>query len=244
MNGEMYELASREAFCQRAATLLAEAAAEAVAARGRFLLVLTGGRTVQPLYRFLAADSGAALRNTLASRTCFFWGDERWVAPEHPDSNQGLARRLLLAPLAVGDERLQPIITDLPDPLAGARAYEERLKTFFAGDLCPGGAPVFDAVLLGLGPDGHVASLFPGAPLLAEQRRWVGRVGVPDLTPRVARITLTLPVLNRARLVLILAAGEERIALARRIGAGEGEGLPAALVRPAGRLVWLLADGA
>jgi len=239
------ELAGREEFCRRAAELLAQAGAEAVADRGRFLLVLTGGRTVQPIYRHLAGEAGDVLRKILAAETFYFWGDERWVLPNHPDSNQGLARRLLLGPLAVPEKRLQPMVTDLPDPAAGARAYEERLREFFDGDLSAGGWPVFDLILLGLGPDGHVASLFPNSSALAEQRRWVSKISLPEQPPRVARLTLTLPVLNQARMVVVLAAGSERVNLARRIIEGEPDKrfYPAAGLKPSGRLVWLLADG-
>lgn len=245
MTVEVFELVSREEFCRRAAGLLGEAGAEAVAARGRFLLVLTGGRTVQPIYRHLAAGAGSDLRKILAAKTFFFWGDERWVPPSHPDSNQGLARRLFLDSLAVPDKRVQPVATGLPDPVAGARAYEQSLQDFFGTDLSPESWPVFDLILLGLGPDGHVASLFPNSMALAEKRHWVSKVSMPELTPRVARVTLTLPVLNRARLVVVLAAGGERVNLARRIIDGEtGKGLyPAAGLQPAGRLVWLLVEG-
>lgn len=245
MTDQVYELSSREEFCQRAGVLLATAGTEAVAARGRFLLALTGGRSVQPLYRFLAEGAGDQLRKTLKSDTVFFWGDERWVPPAHPDSNQGLAHRLFLDQLTVADQRLRPIATDLPNLAAGARAYEESLRDFFGPDLSSEGLPVFDLILLGLGSDGHVASLFPGSSALAEQYHWVSKVSEPELTPRVGRVTLTMPVLNRARRVVMLVAGGERVKLARRIieGGAGSRAYPAARLRPAGDLVWLLADG-
>jgi 6-phosphogluconolactonase len=245
MTAEVFELAGREEFCRRAAELLGEAGAEAVAARGRFLLVLTGGRTVQPIYRHLAAGADSDLQKVLTAKTFFFWGDERWVPASHPESNQGLARRLFLDSLAVPGKRMLPVDTGLPEPVAGAHAYEESLRGFFGVELSPEGWPIFDLILLGLGPDGHVASLFPKSSALAEQRRWVSKVSLPELTPRVARVTLTLPVLNRARLVVVLVAGAERVNLARRIIDGEtGQpAYPAAALDPAGRLVWLLAEG-
>ncbi len=245
MTTEVFQLDGREEFCRCAAELLGAAGAEAVAARGRFLLVLTGGRTVQPIYRHLASGVGSDLYNILTSKTFFFWGDERWVPATHPDSNQGLARRLLLDSLAVPEKRLRPVATGLSDPVAGARAYEQSLQGFFAGDLSPEGWPVFDLILLGLGPDGHVASLFPNSTALAEPRHWVSKVSMPELNPRVARVTLTMPVLNQARLVVVLAAGGERMQLARRIIDGEPDKrtFPAAGLQPAGRLVWLLAEG-
>ena len=245
MTVQVYELASREEFCRQAGDLLGAAGAEAVAERSRFLLVLTGGRTVQPIYRFLADGAGRELQNILRKKTFFFWGDERWVPPNHPDSNQGLARRLFLEPLAVPAGRQLAVNVKLPDQLAGARAYEESLRDFFAEQLAPEGLPVFDLVLLGLGPDGHVASLFPASSALAEEHHWVRKVSAPELRPRVGRVTMTLPVLNRARLLIVLAAGAERVGLARRIieGTAGSRAYPASRLQPAGRLVWLLADG-
>ncbi len=245
MTTEVYELADREEFARRAGELVLTAGLAAEAARGRFLLVLTGGRTVQPLYRFLATDAEAEGRRLLSRQTFYFWGDERWVAPDHPDSNQGLARRLLLDPLSVPEDHLLPLATSFPDPVGGASANEQRLREFFAGELSAEGLPVFDLVLLGLGPDGHVASLFPGAATLTEPYRWVRQVPPPELLPRLTRLTLTLPLLNRARLVVVLAAGGERVKLARRIIAAErgAAQLPASRLAPAGRLVWLLTAG-
>lgn len=245
MKARIYELASRDRFCRQAAELLAAAGEEAVTARGRFLLVLTGGRTVQPIYRFLAEKGDDRLGKILKADTVFFWGDERWVPPVHQDSNQGLAHRLFLDSLAVPAKRLRPVPTNLTGPTVGARIYEENLRDFFGDDLSPEGLPVFDSILLGLGSDGHVASLFPGSAALAEQHRWVGGVAEPEQLPRVGRVTLTLPVLNRARLVVVLAAGAERVRLARRIieGAPGSAAYPAARLQPAGRLIWLLAEG-
>ncbi|NTV12704.1 MAG: 6-phosphogluconolactonase [Desulfobulbaceae bacterium] len=244
MTGEIFQAANPADFPRRAAELIAAAGREAVAARGRFTVALTGGRTVQPLYRQLATAADTELRGLLRRQTDYFWGDERWVDPGHPDSNFALARRLLLDELMVPVAHLHPVPTSLPDPVLAALAYEESLRDFVGFDLRRQGLPVFDLILLGLGPDGHVASLFPGAAALAEQQRWVVGVAAPKLAPPVARVSLTLPVLNRARMVLLLVAGAERVALARRIcrGASGTGDLPAALLRPAGRLVWLLLE--
>ncbi|HSH13423.1 MAG TPA: 6-phosphogluconolactonase, partial [Desulfurivibrionaceae bacterium] len=237
MTEQVQELLSCDEFPRRAVELIATAAAEAVAARGRFTMVLTGGRTVQPLFRHLAAGSGRELRWLLRERTDYFWGDDRMVAPEHPDSNFGLARRLFLDELMVQPEHLHPVATGLADPGVAARTYEEEMRGFFGGELTPEGLPNFDLVLLALGPDGHVASLFPAGNALAERQRWATSVSPPELAPRVARVTMTLPVLNQARLVLLMAAGGERSKLALRISAGEPGtgGLPAARLHPAGR---------
>jgi len=245
LTDQVLELFSCEEFSQRAVDLIAAAAMEAVAARGRFRVALTGGRTVQPIYRHLAAGTGGELRRLLSERTDYFWGDERLVPADHLDSNFALARRLFLDELMVPAAHLHPMVTDPTDLATTAHTYEQELRGIFGGELAHEGLPVFDLILLGLGPDGHVASLFPGSNALAEQQHWVTMVPPPELAPQVARVTLTLPVLNQARLVMILAAGVERIKLARRISEGEpGTGdLPAARLRPLGRLVWLLAVG-
>jgi len=242
MAEEIYLVASSEDFTRQAIGLLAVAGTAAVAARGRFTMVLTGGRTVQPLYQGLSVVP--ELQKLLCERTEYFWGDERMVPATHPDSNFGLARRLFLDELRVPAAHQHPVATAPVEPGA-ACIYEKELRGFFADDLSAEGLPIFDLVLLGLGPDGHVASLFPGSAALVEQQRWAVMVAQPGLAPMVPRVTLTLPVLNQARMILILAAGAERIALARRISrkeAGTGS-LPAARLCPAGRLVWLLMYG-
>jgi 6-phosphogluconolactonase len=239
------ELFSCEEFSQCAVDLIGEAAAEAVAARGRFAIALTGGNTVQPVYRHLAAGAAPALRRLLREQTDYFWGDERLVPADHPDSNFGLARRLFLDELQVAPAHLHPVATVPPDLGTAVLAYDRELRGYFGDDLSPEGWPIFDLVLLGLGPDGHIASLFPGSAALAEQHHWVARVSPPELVPRVARVTLTLPVFNQARMLLLLVAGAERDKLAWRISKGEAgtKELPAARLRPAGQMSWLLLNG-
>lgn len=244
MAGKIYAAAATEDFAHQAAERIAAAGREAVIARGRFNVALTGGHTAQAVYRHLAATADEELRQLLRGRTDYFWGDERLVPADHPDSNFALARRLLLDELRVPSTNLHPVATGLAEPTAVARVYEDSLRKFFAADLSAEGLPVFDLILLGLGPDGHVASLFPGSSALAERQRWVAGVLPPMLAPVVARVSLTMPVLNQARLVLIMVAGKERVALARKISAGEPDvgDLPAARLCPAGRLIWLLAE--
>ena len=245
MTEQVQELFNCEEFSQRAVDLIATAATAAVTARGRFTLALTGGNTVQPVYRHLAAGTGGDERRLLREHTDYFWGDERLVPHDHPDSNLNLARRLFLDELRVSSGHLHPVGIDAVGPVTAARAYEQELRTFFGGELSPEGLPIFDLILLGLGPDGHVASLFPGSSALAERQHWVAMVPPPELAPQVARVTLTMPVLAQARLVVVLVSGAERTKLARRISEGEPTtaALPAARLRPAGRLVWLLAGG-
>jgi 6-phosphogluconolactonase len=227
-----------EGVAQAAAEELASAAGRAVAARGRFTLALSGGSTPRRLYALLA-DPGAPYRGRVPwDRTHVFFGDERPVPPEHPDSNYRMARETLLERVPVASvHRIHG-----EDPGA-AEAYEAELRHFF-GIPAGGAPPHLDLVLLGLGPDGHTASLFPGTTALDEATRWVVSPFVPRLGTR--RTTLTLPVIDRARAVLFLVSGAEKApALARVIAAAPGAAaLPAALVRPAAGALWIVDDAA
>ncbi|MEN8135111.1 MAG: 6-phosphogluconolactonase [Thermodesulfobacteriota bacterium] len=246
MTSELYEVEHIEGLCRRAAELILAAGREAVQKRGRFTLVLTGGRTVQNLYKYLAGSgSGPELKEILGS-TDFFLGDERWVAADHPDSNGGMAQRLLLAPLGVADSRIFLIPTGFASPEDGAADYEKTLRVFFAKELAGGARlPEFDLVLLGMGSDGHVASLFPGTDALQEKERWVTTSFPPYLTPAVERITMTVPVLNRAGEVVLMVTGADKQAIVRKIMAdpqAAARDYPAGLVKSTGRDIWLLAD--
>ena len=243
---ELYELPNIEGLCQQAAELILVAGREAVQKRGRFTLVLTGGRTVQNLYKYLVGSgSGSELKEILGS-TDFFLGDERWVVEDHPDSNGAMARRLLLEPLGIADSRIFLIPTGLASPEDGAAEYEETLRCFFAKELAEGEKlPEFDLILLGMGSDGHVASLFPGTEALQEKERWVTTSFPPYLTPAVDRVTLAMPVLNRAREIVIMVTGGEKQAIVRKIMAepqAAAKLYPAGLIKSGGRNIWLLAE--
>jgi 6-phosphogluconolactonase len=244
---ELYELANIETLSRRAAALIVAAGWEAVAKRGRFRLVLTGGRTVRGLYRYLAANAAEPGFKEVLRQTDFFLGDERWVPEDHPDSNGGMARRLLLEPAGIAAQRIFMIPTGGGSPAADAARYEETLRLYFGSELAGGAVPAlgFDLVLLGLGEDGHVASLFPGSEALRERERWVTTSMPSNLAPAVARITMTLPLLNRGGEVVLLVRGAEKRTIARTIMAAprEAAGIyPAALVRAVDRRIWLLAD--
>ncbi len=246
MNQELYEAVDIEGLCQRAAELILAAGRQAIQQRGRFTLVLTGGRTVQNLYKYLVGrGSGPDIKEVLGS-TDFFLGDERWVAEDHPDSNGAMARRLLLEPLGIADSRIFLIPTGLASPAAGAADYEKTLRSFFAKELAGGDKlPEFDLILLGMGNDGHVASIFPGTGALQEKERWVTTSFPPYLAPAVDRITMTMPVLNRAREILLMVTGREKQAITRKIMAeplAAAELYPAGLLKSSGRISWLLAD--
>ena len=207
---------------------------EAVAARGAFALALSGGSTPRALYALLADPRGPFAARMPWKRTQVFFGDERHVPPDHPDSNFRMARRALLAHVPVPAENVHRIRGELPDADGAAAAYERELRAAL------GEPPALDLVLLGLGEDGHTASLFPGSPALEERERWVAAPWVERLGTR--RITLTLPALESARQVLFLVTGAAKSAALRRaLGEPAGaEPVPASRVRPgSGRVLWL-----
>lgn len=246
MKQELHQLAKIEELWPLAAELILAAGRRAVAKRGRFTLVLTGGGTVRGLYRYLAASPSGSELKSIFGKTDFFLGDERWVQADHEDSNGAMVRRLLLAPLAIDDNRIFLIPTRLASPEANALEYEKTLRLYFAGELSgENDLPKFDLILLGMGGDGHVASLFPGTEALQEKTRWVTTSFPPALPPVVARITITMPLLNRSREVVIMAAGREKQAIVRAIMAEPkraAERFPAGLLTSLGRKIWLFAD--
>jgi len=228
--------ADAQALAREAAAELVRLAAAAQHRRGRFTVALAGGSTPLELYRRLA--SAELQRQVDWAGTHVFWGDERAVAPDHPRSNFGAAHDALLSHLSLRSGLVHRIQGELGAGRA-ATLYAEELHRFFAGRRSS--VPTLDLVLLGLGGDGHTASLFPHHEILQETDRWVAAVEAESLPER--RITLTLPVLNRARTVLFLVSGAAKAAMVRRILEGPPDplALPAQGVQPlAGRLIWML----
>lgn len=226
--------ADAAALADAAADLVVSAAREAVAARGRFLLALSGGATPRQTYRRLAQVAQG--ETGLWSRTWVFFGDERWVPADHPESNHRMARETLLDRVPVPAGQVFAMRTG-DDPEAAAAAYARTLAEVFGtrrGEL-----PRFDLVLLGMGLDGHTASLFPGSPALREVFRSVVAVhAAAAAIPQ--RLTLTFPVFNAAARVAFLVSGAEKAKAVRAV-LRERAPLPAGLVRPErGELVWLL----
>jgi 6-phosphogluconolactonase len=169
----------------------------------------------------------------------FFWGDERHVPPNDADSNFRMANETLLSKVPVPPANVFPVPAENPDASAAAEAYEETLRKFFA--LAPGEFPRFDLILLGMGPDGHTASLFPETAALQEKSRLVVANWVEKL--KTSRITLTLPVLNAARCVAFLVSGTDKATVLREVleGSAPAEKYPSKLVRPAeGKLIWFV----
>jgi len=204
---------------------------EAVARRGRCSVCLSGGSTPKALNELLARDYASQIP---WNQTHFFWGDERYVPQDNPHSNYRMAKESLFARLAVPPENIHPMPTSYADPDKSAREYELDLRRYF------GAQPGFDILFLGVGPEGHTASLFPNSPALNEIQRWV--VAVDVLAEPPSRLTLTYPVLNRARNVFFLAAGSakrEIIQAIRQDLGGHSSQFPAARV-DAPRVVWFV----
>jgi 6-phosphogluconolactonase len=208
---------------------LARLASEAAAAHRTVSVAVSGGSVATTFF-----PAWATTARIDWGRTDIFWADERAVAPTDPDSNYALARTLWLDPAGVPAARVHRMPADRPDLGAAAEAYADQLR------LTLGPMPVLDLVLLGIGPDGHVASLFPGHALLGETARLVAAVtDSPKPPPR--RLTLTPPVLTAARSVAIGAFGASKAAIVREALEDPASRLPAALIaRAAGRAVWLL----
>lgn len=226
---------SRTAFADAAADEFARRARDAVDSRGRFLVALAGGTTPWGAYTRLA-DRGGPYRTQVSwERTWVFFGDERQVAPDHLDSNFRMASETLLRHVPVPEDQVHRIRGENPDAHRAAEEYEAILRDVFR--LGAGERPRFDLVLLGLGTDGHTASIYPGSPAARETVRLATAV---DLDPGPGRITLTLPVFNAAAAVLFLAGGAGKAEAARQVLSGASD-LPAARVRPGrGDLLWLV----
>jgi|HigsolmetaAR202D_1030399.scaffolds.fasta_scaffold00251_31 6-phosphogluconolactonase len=234
----MFEILSDKSAVQAAAAKRVLAAAQsAIAQRGRFSFVLSGGSTPGGLFELLAQ---APYRDEIDwSKVYVFWGDERYVLLDHPDSCYLLAYETLLSKVEIPFDNILPFATHLEDPAEAAQRYSDDLRAFF-GDQ----EPRFDLVLLGMGPDGHTASLFPGhSSLQADPNTWV--IVEPDSPkPPPLRLSLTLPLFNQAREVLFLVTGSDKADALAEIKRG-GSSLPAALVQPKqGELVWLVDQAA
>lgn len=217
------------------AKALAEAAAETIARTIRegdapFRLSLSGGSTPRAAYALLAGRDDVPWE-----KVELFFGDERFVPPDHPDSNYRMVRETLLAGGRVTPRKLFAMPTD-GTPEDCARAYEEELRQQYGASILAPGVPLFDLMLLGLGADGHTASLIPGQPVLSERTRWVAPV--PQGREEV-RLTLTYPALESSRLTLFLVGGADKAPAVRRVRAGD-TALPAGALAPQGDVLWLL----
>ena len=221
---------------EAAAEVVVHTATDAVEQRGRFTIALSGGSTPKSLFNLLATNARTVLP---WDRMFFFWGDERHVPPTDPDSNYRMAEEAMLSKIPVAAGNVFRIPAENPDAAAAADAYEQTLRKFF--QLGPGEVPIFDLILLGMGPDGHTASLFPGSAGLQEKTRLVIANWVDKL--KTSRLTLTLPVLNAARCVAFLVSGTDKAAVLKTVLEEDApaEQYPSKLIRPNnGKLIWLL----
>jgi 6-phosphogluconolactonase len=220
-----------EALAEAAARDFAGRAEEAIGASGHFAVALAGSSTPEATYERLARDHADRLD---WGRVHVFFGDERTVPPDHEDSNYRMARETLLSRVAVGS--VHRMRGELP-PAEVAESYEEELRGFFGTD----GPPRFDLVLLGLGEDGHTVSLFPETSALDVTDRWV--VANPVLKLETTRLTLTIPVINAAKAVTFLVAGEGKAEALKEILEGDADprAYPAKFIRPeGGDLTWMV----
>ncbi|AOB33881.1 hypothetical protein AKI39_20080 [Bordetella sp. H567] len=207
--------------------------ARIAACEGRFALALSGGSTPQPLYALLADPERA--RRIDWSRVHLFWGDERFVPYDDPRSNYLMARQAMIDHVPIPPANVHPVPTDGTPESAAAR-YADLLREYYGSARLEEGRPLFDVNLLGIGDDGHTASLFPGTPHVEETRDWT--VAVAGIKPE-ARISLTLPALDSAAVVVFLAAGDKKRSAVSRARAHDPD-VPSGRVRPQGQLLWYL----
>lgn len=234
MNKIIEVLPDQAALIARALELTLAKIQTAITERGLCTIALSGGNTPKPLYEAIAT-------NQLPwDKIHVFWGDERYVKPDHPDSNQLMARRAWLNSVDISANNIHPMPTDEADPAVAAHKYEEQLQEFFK--MQAGEFPAFDLILLGMGDDGHTASLFPHTEALLVRDRLIA-VGSKDDQPR---LTFTAPLINNARCVMFIVAGaNKRTALDQVFAPVADESTyPSRLIQPQGELWWLLDQAA
>ncbi|HET6619063.1 MAG TPA: 6-phosphogluconolactonase [Dongiaceae bacterium] len=230
MNGRIETLPDPAAVARHVAEWMTAAA---LAAESGFRVSLSGGSTPKTLYALLASD---AFRGRFPwGRVSWYWGDERFVPHDHPESNYRMAREAMLVKAPVPPKNIHPVPAD-GTPEEAASRYERTLQAAYGAAVLDPARPLFDITLLGLGADGHTASLLPGEPVLQERKRWVAAVA--HGRPKV-RITMTYPAIESSRRVAFLVAGKEKAAIFKSIRAG-GSQVPAARIRPVGELVWFV----
>jgi 6-phosphogluconolactonase len=224
---------------------LAETAAQRlidrVVSRDRAAVCLTGGSSPEGLYRLLGQEPWRAI--VPWGRVHWFIGDDRFVPESDRLSNMGKAQRLFLASVPAPRQNIHPMATEAKSPDEAARLYEKDLKEFYGADTLDPSVPLFDFVLMGLGSDGHTASLFPHSPHLDEQKRWVVGVTKAGMEPYVSRVTLTFPTLASTREMMFLVESPEKRELLGRVlsdQAPSGEALPAQRAYSNGELIWLV----
>jgi gluconokinase/6-phosphogluconolactonase len=231
-DSDLIRAADQAAMAKAAAEQLV---AQAAANPGRVAICLTGGSSPKQLYHLLATEP---YRGQIPwDRVHWFIGDERFVAPSDPLNNMAMARQAFLEMCAPASH-IHPIPTDTTGPEDSAHRYECELQAFYGADQLDPARPLFDLVLMGIGPDGHTASLFPGDPAVEERTRWVVGVDHANVAPFVPRVTLTLPALASCRKMLFEVAGQDKRAILTRVLSGEN--LPANRARSDRQTLFLI----
>lgn len=227
-------LPDKSALIDRAQDLIVQKIQEAIQGRGQCAIALAGGSTPKPIYEALANKS------LPWDKIHIFWGDERYVPPEHSDSNQKMTREAWLNKVDFPESNIHPIPTSAEDPATDAKKHEEELQAFFG--VSSGEFPAFDIILLGTGDDAHTASLFPHTEALQVRDRLI-TVGNKDGNPR---LTFTIPLINHAHAVVFLVAGAGKQEAVAQIFAPNADPMtyPARFIAPAGELWWLLDSAA
>ncbi len=238
-HGDLRVYSDAGQLARAAAELFVNTATESIEARGRFRVALSGGTTPRRLYKLLATSAFSSRVDW--GRVEIFWGDERYVPGNDPDSNYRMTAEALLQHVPVPAANIHRVPTEISPPAAAASAYEKEIRQSF-GDASS--IPQFDLIYLGLGTNGHTASLFPHSPALREQSRLV----LADFVGEVNgwRITMSAPLLNRGRTVAFLVEGPEKAEVLRDVllGPVDAERLPAQLVSPEGKLLWMVDEAA
>jgi 6-phosphogluconolactonase len=234
MNKNIEVLADKASLIKRSQEIILSRLQTAIESRDQFTIALSGGSTPKPLYEALATQS------LPWEKIHIFWGDERYVPATHSDSNQLMARQAWLDKIPIPAGNIHPMNSTAGDPIQDAQLHEAELQQFFQTQ--PGEIPVFDLILLGMGDDGHTASLFPHTEALTVRDRLV-TVGNKDGQPR---LTFTVPLINHARCVVFVVAGASKRPALKEIFAIEADEMnyPSRLIQPQGELLWLLDQAA
>ena len=235
---EIIVVSDSEALRRTAADIVIGKMKEIFVNKDRFSLALSGGSTPKGLYA-LIAEASEYHDHVPWQRVHFFWGDERHVPPDHAESNYRMANETMLSKLPVPVENIHRVKAEMSDAEKAASEYEQELKRFTQLDTS--GRPRLDCVLLGMGPDGHTASLFPETAALNEQKQSITANWVEKF--HAHRITMTAPILNNADLIIFLVSGSDKAAVLRKVLEGDRQPdlFPSQLIKPAhGRLLWVV----
>ncbi|MBU0484664.1 MAG: 6-phosphogluconolactonase [Proteobacteria bacterium] len=242
---EIREYATPEEQIRDNSDLILQTALKEIKEKGFFTLVLTGGQSPQKLYESLASSVYADRMPW--QQTYIFWGDERCVKPNHPDSNFGMAQEKLLSKIKIPTKNIFRMAGEVRPREEAAKSYQKKIKLFFSEKkhrgISPDKIPVFDLMLLGIGKDGHIASLFPYTKSLNVKDCWVITVPPGTIAPLIPRLTLTLPIINNTNSILFMISDNLKLPMVRQIINNRNKYItryPAALIQPRQRLFWSL----